>query len=85
MVILNYKIIHRPAGAGTATFTFPLIHILEALRRSNKDIEGKARPTPANTNPDMGAYENDLGSQWLSQLLRMYLQVLRKNTSLEKV
>ena len=26
------------------------------------DIEGKARPTPANTNPDMGAYENDLGS-----------------------
>ncbi|MFL3024806.1 MAG: beta strand repeat-containing protein, partial [Candidatus Neomarinimicrobiota bacterium] len=33
-----------------------------SIDNNSIDINGKTRPTPSGTNPDMGAYENDLGT-----------------------
>lgn len=47
----NYQLLsNSPAiGAGSATFT------------NTFDINGKSRPLPAGSNPDLGAFESDLG------------------------
>ncbi|MEK7399689.1 MAG: choice-of-anchor Q domain-containing protein, partial [Candidatus Poribacteria bacterium] len=40
----------------------PCIGVGTANGAPTTDIEGKQRPTPAGSNPDMGAYENDRGT-----------------------
>ena len=63
----DYRLSNYSPSIGTGTLESP-----------DTDLDGNPRPQPVETNPDMGAYENELGERFIGARTMYQQQGLKK-------